>query len=146
MKTYLVALDTSPVAADVLAAVKELAPKTEARVILLRAVMRPLELPPEAYSMYPEKLEEMLVDAGKKSLEALALELPQDMVIEAVVQVGIPWQVICEMAKARNVDLIVLGAHGHSFLDRLIGTTTQRVLNHIDRSVLVVWPTLPGKK
>lgn len=146
MKTYLVALDSSPVAADVLAAVKELAPKTEARVVLLRAVMRPLELPPEAYSMYPEKLEEMLVDTSRKSLEALALELPQEMVIESIVQVGTPWQVICEVAKARNVDLIVLGAHGHRFLDRLLGTTTQRVLNHADRSVLVVWPPLHSKK
>ena len=146
MKTYLVALDSSPVAADVLAAVKELAEKTAARVILLRTVMRPLELPPEAYSMYPERLEQLLVDAGRKSLEALALELPQEMLIESVVQVGIPWQVICEVATARNVDLIVLGAHGHRFLDRLLGTTTQRVLNHADRSVLVVWPPLQAKK
>ena len=141
MKTYLVALDSSPIAADVLTTVKELAQKMGARVVLLRAVMRPLELPAEVFTMYPDKVEALLMDAGRQQLEALARELPPELVVESVVQVGVPWQVICAAAKARDVDLIVVGAHGHRFLDRLLGTTAQRVVSHADRSVLVVWPS-----
>lgn len=143
MKTYLVALDSSPIAVDVLTTVKELAQKMDARVVLLRAVMRPLELPAEVFTMYPDKVEAMLVDSGRHQLEALARELPPELVIESVVQVGVPWQVICAAAKARSVDLIVVGAHGHRFLDKLLGTTAQRVVSHADRSVLVVWPSRP---
>lgn len=141
MKTYLVALDSSPIAADVLTTVKELAQKMDARVVLLRAVMRPLELPAEVFTMYPDKVEALLLDSGRQQLEALARELPAELVTESVVQVGVPWQVICAAAKARDVELIVVGAHGHRFLDRLLGTTAQRVVSHADRSVLVVWPS-----
>lgn len=141
MKTYLVALDSSPIATEVLATVKELAQKMQARVVLLRAVMRPLELPAEVFTMYPDKVEAMLVEDGRQQLAALARELPPELVVETVVQVGVPWQVICAAAKAREADLIVLGAHGHRFLDRLLGTTAQRVVSHADRSILVVWPS-----
>lgn len=141
MKTYLVALDSSPIAADVLTTVKELAQKTDARLVLLRAVMRPVELPAEVFTMYPDKVEALLVDAGRQQLETLARTLPPELVVESVVQIGVPWQVICAAAKARGVDLIIVGAHGHRFLDRLLGTTAQRVVSHADRSVLVVWPS-----
>jgi nucleotide-binding universal stress UspA family protein len=36
------------------------------------------------------------------------------------------------------VDLIVIGSHGYDALDRLLGTTAAKVVNHADRSVLVV--------
>ena len=37
-----------------------------------------------------------------------------------------------------NVDLIVIGSHGYGGIDRVIGTTAAKVVNHADRSVLVV--------
>lgn len=146
MKTYLVALDSSEISADVLSQVKEQAEKVGARLVLLRAVMRPLELPAEVFTMFPDKVEAMLVEAGRQQLLTLAKELPPELIVETVVQVGVPWQVICAAAKARDVDLIVVGAHGHRFLDRLLGTTAQRVVAHADRSVLVVWPAHPAAK
>jgi nucleotide-binding universal stress UspA family protein len=57
------------------------------------------------------------------------------------VAVGTPWQAICEMAKTENVDLIMVGSHGYQGLDRLIGTTAAKIVNHADRSVLVVRDT-----
>jgi nucleotide-binding universal stress UspA family protein len=43
--------------------------------------------------------------------------------------------------------LIVIGAHGYGIVDRILGTTAGRVVNHADRSVLVVraTPTAPAK-
>ena len=41
-------------------------------------------------------------------------------------------------APARAADLIVIGAHGYGRLDRLLGTTASKVVNHADRDILVV--------
>jgi universal stress protein F len=44
-----------------------------------------------------------------------------------------------ERAAAENdVDMIVIGSHGYHGLDRVLGTTAAKVVNHADRSVLVV--------
>jgi nucleotide-binding universal stress UspA family protein len=39
-----------------------------------------------------------------------------------------------------DVDLIVIGSHGYGALDHVLGTTAAKVVNHADRSVLVVRP------
>ena len=41
-------------------------------------------------------------------------------------------------SKVTGADLIVVGSHGYSGIDHLLGTTAARVVNHADRSVLVV--------
>jgi nucleotide-binding universal stress UspA family protein len=42
------------------------------------------------------------------------------------------------VATDENVALIVIGAHGYQGLDRMLGTTAAKVVNHADRAVLVV--------
>jgi nucleotide-binding universal stress UspA family protein len=54
------------------------------------------------------------------------------------VHIGTPWDGICRAAKEHEADLVVIGAHGYGTLDRLLGTTASKVVNHIDRSVMVV--------
>ena len=54
------------------------------------------------------------------------------------VHVGTPWDTICREAKTLECDLVVLGSHGYSGLDRILGTTAAKVVNHCERSVLVV--------
>lgn len=51
----LVALDTSLEAGEVLATAGDLAKRMDPRLIVLRVVSRPTELPPEAYTISPEK-------------------------------------------------------------------------------------------
>ena len=66
---------------------------------------------------------------------------------ERLVRIGRPAQVIVDIAAELQVDLIVLGSHGFDVLDRVLGTTAARVVNHAPCSVLVVRPgpdrTLP---
>jgi nucleotide-binding universal stress UspA family protein len=45
---------------------------------------------------------------------------------------------VCKEAHQEDVDLIMVGSHGYSGVDRLLGTTAAKVVNHADRSVLVV--------
>ncbi len=52
--------------------------------------------------------------------------------------VGVPWQTICERAGVEGVDLVVIGSHGYGGLDRLLGTTAAKVVNHAPCSVVVI--------
>ncbi len=60
---------------------------------------------------------------------------------EHVLAEGHPNRVILDVAKQRDVDLIVLGARGHSMIARtLLGSTSDYVANHARCPVLVVRP------
>ena len=142
MKTILVALDASPRSPYVLAEAIAIATRTSARLVLVRAVPLPVELPTDAYIMPPTQLGPMLLQSARKALEELAAAVPAPMGsptgVETRVELGTPWTVICDEAKRVDADLVVIGSHGYSTMDRLLGTTASRVVNHIDRSVLVV--------
>ena len=138
MERILVGLDASPRATDVLATSADLARRAGGKLILFRAVGVPHEIPAEAYSMTPASLAELLEREAKSYLVKLAQELPPDMIEDILVHVGTPWQGICAAADQRKADLIVIGSHGYAGLDRLIGTTAAKVVNHAKQSVLVV--------
>ena len=81
----------------------------------------------------------MLTSKAKLDLDAHAAKHPLE--VEAVdVHVGTPWDTICREAKTLDCDLVILGSHGYSGFDRILGTTAAKVVNHCDRSVLVVRP------
>jgi len=74
--------------------------------------------------------------ALRKKLAALVA--PPDLG-EVTVSAGTPFVEITRLARERDVDLVVIGAHGAHYLkDWLIGTTAERVVRHSDRPVLVV--------
>jgi nucleotide-binding universal stress UspA family protein len=138
MDRILVGLDASARSQGVLEAATELSRSTGGKLILFRAVGVPHEIPPEAYSMTPASLAELLEREAKKYLEAVAAALPAGLVERTEVHIGTPWQGICSSADLHRVDMIVIGSHGYSGLDRLIGTTAAKVVNHAKQSVLVV--------
>ena len=141
MQKILVGLDSSPRAGAVLEEATKLSRLTGAKLVLLRAVGVPVELPMEAYRLSPASLSEVLQQEAQKGLEELAAKGATPEVIDSIrVGIGTPWQVICEAARELDVDLIMIGSHGFGVLDRVIGTTAARVVNHADRSVLVTRP------
>jgi universal stress protein F len=137
MKRILVCLDASPRAAFVLKTASELAQKTSAKLVLLRSVGLPAEIDQEFYVHAAQSMTELLVDKAKKELDALSKDLPAGLVEGYDVHIGTPWDTICREAKARDCDLVVLGSHGYSGMDRVLGTTAAKVVNHCERSVLV---------
>ncbi len=138
MERILVGLDASPHAGDVLETAVILAQRTGGKLILFRAVGVPHEIPVEAYTMTPGALAEMLEREAKRYLAQVGHALPPGIVAETVVSVGTPWQGICAAADKHEADLIVIGSHGYSGIDKLIGTTAGKVVNHAKQSVLVV--------
>ena len=57
-----------------------------------------------------------------------------------LVGVGSPWEAVCHAAETRHVDLVVVGSHGYRGIDRVLGTTAAKIVNHAPCSVLVVRP------
>ena len=132
MEKLLVGLDGSAHERLVLDAARGLAEKLGARLVLYRAVPLPVEIPANALGVTPASLGDMLLDAAKTHLAELARGEAE------IVELNTPWRGLCEAAKREKVDLIVIGSHGYGGLDRVLGTTAARVVNHADRSVLVV--------
>lgn len=140
VKRILVGLDGSPREALALAAAQELALRFDAHLILLRAVGLPPEVPEEAWKNPELTLEEYLKGRAGAALAKCASTLHEAVVAKHSweVIVATPWQGICSAAQAHDVDLIVIGSHGYGGLDRVLGTTAARVVNHAPCSVMVV--------
>lgn len=137
-RTLLVALDASPRKDQVLDRAIELSRALGASLVLLRAVGLPPELPREAYSVAPDALPGLLVDEARKDLELLAGRVPPECRPTVRVELGVAADVVCRLADELGVDLVVLGSHGYSRLERMLGTTASRVVNHCHRNVFVV--------
>jgi nucleotide-binding universal stress UspA family protein len=138
MKQILVALDGSPRAPGVLAQAIATAQVRGARLVLMRSIGLPADVPQDLWRTTEEPLLDVLERRGKVYLEECAAEVPVDVRGGVHVVVGSPWQAICETAVKVQADLVVIGSHGYSGLDRLLGTTAAKVVNHASCSVLVV--------
>jgi len=141
-KRILVGLDGSPREALVLAAAQDLALRFGAELLLVRAVGLPPEIPPEAWQDPKLSVKEYLEAKARDGLErcAQALSEPVRLRSDLVVVVATPWQALCMTAQSREADIIVIGSHGYGGLDRVLGTTAARVVNHALCSVFVVRP------
>lgn len=139
MKKILTCLDASPRAPRVLAAAVALAEPTGAKLTLFRSVGLPPDIAQlDVIGLSPNEVVERLVGAAKAELTNFAEQIPEALRGGVEVRIGTPWDAICTEAKTRDVDLVVIGSHGYGGLDRLLGTTAAKVVNHADRSVLVV--------
>ncbi len=138
MKKILVAVDGSERQKLVVDAAVGLARRTGAKVVLFRAVGLPHDLPKRALEMAPDDIVEFLEQRAKADLEEEEERIPSELRAGVKVLTGTPWPSIERAANEEDVDLIVVGSHGYSGLDRVLGTTAAKVVNHADRSVLVV--------
>jgi len=138
VKRLLVALDASDRASKVLEAAVRLAELTGARLILYRAIVVPPELPRDVLIATEARLEDILVRAANDDLQRVAERVPPSLVEQITTAFATPWDGICRAAREHDVDLIVIGSHGYGGIDRILGTTAAKVVNHADRNVLVV--------
>jgi nucleotide-binding universal stress UspA family protein len=72
----------------------------------------------------------------KKIMDAAAKE---GVKAEGLTSRGKPYEVIVQIARQRHADLIVIGSHGRTGIERLLmGSVTERVIGHSETAVLVV--------
>jgi nucleotide-binding universal stress UspA family protein len=86
----------------------------------------------------PEDREEIILakDTVKKITE---LSEKEGIKAEGIVVQGKEYEGIIRTAKQKHADLIVVGSHGRTGIERLLmGSVTERVIGHAESAVLVV--------
>ncbi|HEY4122596.1 MAG TPA: universal stress protein [Byssovorax sp.] len=131
-------LDSSERASGVRDTAIDLAVARHAKLVLVRAIGVPTEMIPEQRALLMTNLPDLLHKGAEADLERYAQAVPDVLTLELSVRVGVAWEAICEEAKARDASLIVVGAHEYGVVDRILGTTAAKVVNHAPCSTLVV--------
>ena len=134
----LAAVDFSEHSAKVLQHAAPLAELCNARLTVLHVVDH--SPAPEFEYMLPQvdDLELKLIDAAEKRLQEFLVREALSSGVETNVVVGRPKVEIVRVAERNQVDLIVIGVHGHHGIGGLLGSTTDRVLHHAACDVLTV--------
>ena len=137
----LAAVDFSVTSDDALAAAVELCNANRARLHLLHVVPS-VQVPYAAESIVFDVGEflSQSVEAARQQLDTLAAAHPVTTgPPEITVVSGPPAREIVRYAREEAIDLIVLGAHGHGFLDRLlVGSVAERGVRHAPCAVLLI--------
>ncbi len=136
-RTLLVPLDGSAVAPVVFMTAVQMARVFDAQIHLLRVLTIDPVFPPAAH-VTPDGLEPKLVADAQGELKKWMASVAGVAFGPALVVLGDPWRQILDVARAVNVDLIVIGSHRYHGVDRILGTVASKVVNHADRDVLVV--------
>ena len=138
-KRFLVGVDGSAYEAEVVDAAVALAGPLGAKIHLVRAVTFPAHgVPYGMLSMAPDEVEREMLRTAQDDLEVILQRIPAAQRGEAQAVIGAPVPVIEKAAEEGDVDLIVIGARGHGMIDRLLGSIAGKIVNHANRSVIVV--------
>jgi nucleotide-binding universal stress UspA family protein len=140
MHHILVPTDFSTAAEQALDYAIRLARTFNARLTLLH-VIQPIPMGGVDMGVaLPETYLQEVEEAAQGSIkEALTRVIAAGLTAEQVVLYGVPFQEVVEIAKARQVDLIVMGTHGRTGLMHvLLGSVAEHVVRLAPCSVLVV--------
>lgn len=140
----LVATDFSKYSKAAITKATELAASFKAKITLIHAAeslssdMYPYigELAVPVLVDNPELEEKQLQRIEKQLIELIESQGYEQEMIATEVVAGHPVDSIIEFAKKNNVDLIVMGSHGRRGLARLLGSSTNGVINHAPCDVL----------
>ena len=78
-------------------------------------------------------------DGEKNVNDLLVIAKQHGVAVEGLIIEGRPYEAIVDHSREKGVDLIVMGSHGRTGLDRLLmGSVTERVVGHADCAVLIV--------
>ncbi len=142
-KRILVALDTSPQGEKALALGKELASQGGAALAVVHSLGEHYYLPfylqeaPEAFDGEVREMQEAEKAEIRARVEGSA---PPALAPKLIFEIGpSPARSVLDCAKAEKSDLIVMGTHGRTGVDRFfLGSTAEQVLRYAPCSVLVV--------
>jgi universal stress protein A len=137
---FLVPTDFSASAKQALDYAIRLACTLNARLTVLHVIQPVPMAGPGMGIVLPETYLQEVKEGVQGSMEeALTRVTAAGLTAERIVLYGIPFQEIIETAKARQVDLIVMGTHGRTGLMYvLLGSVAEQVIRLAPCSVLVV--------
>jgi nucleotide-binding universal stress UspA family protein len=138
-KEFLIATDGSPGAAVALRQAIALAREADARLIVVYARRAPLPLLGDPY--YQRTLSHELEVARTVLAEGARMAADAGIEVETEILEGNAADRIVELARLRDVDLIVVGSRGRGAVTgALLGSVSESIVHKADRPVLVVKP------
>jgi len=138
IKRILVPVDFSEPSREALSYALALAQPLKAHILLLHVVENVLP-PAEVLVLKRQVLAARSNEDAAKRLAEWRREIASDVSVSHVLHTGVPDGEIVEVARTSHADLIVLGTHRRTGLDRLLmGSTAERVVRHACCAVLVV--------
>ncbi len=137
-KKIVLAVDGSEVSKNALRHAVELAKQNNGTLIAVH-VIPPIDVT-DIETFKPETLMRGLKEEGEKILsEVKELAGKEGVKVQTVIEEGIPFEKICEVAQNSDGDLIVMGSHGRTGIGKvLIGSVTERVISRAHCPVLAV--------
>ena len=111
----------------------------ERRIVLLHVYRFPLSLSPQSQPVLARSMDDV-IEAAQRGMATLAERFGQAGVrVDSCAREGAPWEIILDQAGRADADLIAMGTHGLSALERLfLGSTAERVLSAAACPVLTV--------
>jgi nucleotide-binding universal stress UspA family protein len=135
LRHVLVAVDLSGAARPTLAAAQRYARLFGAELRAL-SVHEPIPVIPEVTPPYETT---QYYEMANELLERDVWPLIQTAGVEKIVRHGMAVETILREAAEWHADLLVVGSHGKGWAERLlVGSVTERLLNHLPTSLLVV--------
>lgn len=140
MKTILVPTDFSKHSDWALASAAALARKLNATLHLIHVVDMPQYAFSAAHEMWNMEERQRVIGETYQKLKALSHEPPlAALPVQVAVEQGSAYQMICQYAKEKSIDLIVMGSHGITGLRKIfIGSVTERVIHNAPCPVLSI--------
>jgi len=142
LRKILVPTDFSPPSGNALRYAAAFADKFGADLVLLHVVQDLALLLPEAVSVAPPIAPpvEQTAAAARAALDRLVAEYGLGrLTVHPEVREGAPFQEILAAARERDIDLIVMGTHGHGGLAHvLLGSVAEKVVRKAPCPVLTV--------
>ena len=89
-----------------------------------------------------EDFQQQAIDSAKKRMAAVVEEFsPKFPKLETRVELGDPAEKILAFVKQENIDMIIMGSHGRTGLDRMIfGSVANKIVKSASCPVLTVHP------
>jgi nucleotide-binding universal stress UspA family protein len=141
MKRILVPVDFSPYAENAFLSAVEIASLGNSTVTCINVVNSELDWKklPEKEKVKYREIVDLETEAREKLEEFILDHNIRSIVVEAVVEVGTPYEVIAHVAHQHQADLIVIGAYGKGYEEgRFIGSNLQKVIRLAACPVLAV--------
>ncbi len=140
-KSIVVATDGSPYSTAAASEAIGIAKKNGSKLTVLSVVPAELATPTDVdfAATQRELLAEKEMQAAEKNARAVKdVAVKEGVAVQAFVMTGKPADAIIETAKEKNADLIIVGSHGRTGIERLLmGSVAERVIVMASCAVLV---------
>lgn len=136
----LLATDFSKMSDHAAARAVDLAQRCSAKLTLCHVVEHfPTDIPVDVIPPEGGDKEQYVLEQAQNRLQEYAVKIGHENAdLVALISEGSAKRVIAELAQQRHTDLIVVGAHGHHGIARLLGSTASGLMNIGECDVLAV--------